>query len=136
MTDTPEIVAVTVLDDKQRAAKIKHLKDTLVRIGEGLPELKSAERAMNKLKDAAKGYAKDAGVDRYEIEEPSRVVLKWIEPTPNSTKAQLLEALIVVIGDKAEAQSFFDELMSATDTEGKPILKLSDRSGYFSIGDR
>ncbi len=135
--DTPILEAVTVeLDDKQRAAKIKALKGVLIQVGNVLPEFNRAKRALEKLKSKAKGFAKDASIERYEIEEPSRVVIKWSDSKPNSTKAKLLDALNAVLGDMAEAQKFLDELMKATDSEGKTILSLKDRSGYFSIGDR
>lgn len=135
ITDTPEIAAV-VPKTKAEAAKIKHLKDAMIEIA----PLFKVMRQVKALKAAIKGYAVDAGITFYEIEEPNRVVLRFVKGSPNATKANLLLALTVVLGDEAEAQKFLDELMKVVHTEGKKqgktVLSFKDRTGYLNVGER
>lgn len=131
ITDTPEVVA-KVPKTKAQAAKIKHLKDAMIEIA----PLFSVMRQVKALKAAIKGYAVDAGITSYEIEEPNRVVLRFVKGSPNAIKAKLLKALTAVLGDEAEAQKFLDELMRATDDEGKTYLSFKDRTGYLNVGER
>lgn len=135
ITDTPEIKAV-VPKTKAEAAKIKHLKDAMIEIA----PLFKVMRQVKALKVAIKGYAVDAGITFYEIGEPSRVVLRFVKGSPNATKAKLLLALTVVLGDEAEAQKFLDELMKVVHTEGKKqgetVLSFKDRAGYLNVGER
>ena len=131
-TDTPTLEAVTVIDGKAKAAKIKHLKDAMIEIA----PLFAVMRQVKGLKSKIKGYAQDAGITEYEIEEPNRVVLRYVKGSPNSTKASLMKALIAVLGNEAEAQKFLDELMKATDDDGKTYLSFKDRSGYLNGGER
>jgi cell division septum initiation protein DivIVA len=137
MSDTPVLIAETVKDEaKAKAAFIKHLDDVLTEIAEILPEFNSQKRKVEAMKDKAKGFAKKADITERSVEAPSRVVLRWVAPSENSTKSALLKALKAVVGDEVEAQAFFDKLMAATDSEGKPFLDFKDRSGYYNIGDR
>lgn len=134
ITDTPTVAKVP--KTKAQAAKIKHLKDAMIE----LAPLFSVMRRVKALKVTIKGYAVEAGVTSYEIEEPNRVVLRFVKGSPNATKAKLLMALTAVLGDEAEAQKFLDELMKVVHTEGKdknkPLLSFKDRTGYLNIGER
>lgn len=136
ITDTPELVTKTVLDSKVKAAKIKHLKDAMIEIA----PLFKVMREVKALKSRIKGYAVDAGITSYEIEEPNRVVLRFVKGSPNAIKANLLLALTAVLGDEAEAQKFLDELMKVVHSEGKKqgetVLSFKDRVGYLNVGER
>jgi hypothetical protein len=135
--DTPTLEAVTVIDGKKaKAARIKHLKDAMIK----LAPLFAVMREVRKLKSRIKELAGVAGITEYEIEEPNRVVLRFVEGSPNGTKIKLLYCLDSVLGDETEAQKFLDKLMMVQyaegKDEGKQVLPFTDRKGYLNIGER
>lgn len=136
--DTPTLEAETVTTDekKAKAARIKHLKDAMIK----LAPLFAVMRQVRKLKSRIKELAGVAGITEYEIEEPNRVVLRFVKGSPSGTKTKLLYCLNSVLGDESEAQKFLDKLMMVQyaegKDEGKTVLPLKDRDGYLNIGER